>query len=137
MKAARSRIAAIAMLAAGLALVLAQLQPTDRAKAADPVRERAEDLAQAASQRFSEVMKDEFGARPQGMPASASRGGQASGREDPWTAALKWLEHSDHEYKSIVRRLSQASGPAAGQPTPPASAPAEARSAACTGCRHG
>jgi hypothetical protein len=43
MKAARSRIAAIAMLAAGTAIVLGQLQPIDRANAADPVRERAED----------------------------------------------------------------------------------------------
>ncbi|TMJ65396.1 MAG: hypothetical protein E6G91_21115, partial [Alphaproteobacteria bacterium] len=100
MKAARSRIAAIAMLAAGTAIVLGQLQPIDRANAADPVRERAEDLAQAASRRFSEVMKDEFGARPQGPPPSAARSEQAGGREGPWTAALEWLERSNHEYKS-------------------------------------
>src|SRR5947207_314890 len=124
MKAARSRIAAIGMLAAGTAVVLGQLQPTDRANAADPVRERAEDLAQAASRRFSEVMKDGLGARAQGTQPAASRSEQAGAREGPWTAALEWLERSNHEYKSLVRRLSQASGPAAGQPTSPAGAPA-------------
>jgi hypothetical protein len=71
------------MLAAGTALVLGQLQPTDRANAADPVRERAEDLAQAASRRFSEVMKDEFGL---GRRARSRRRRAAAGR--PLTAAL-------------------------------------------------
>ena len=73
MKAARSRMAVIARVAAATVLALAQLQLADRAMSADGVRERAEDLAQAASRRFSEVMQDERGSRLQGKQAPATR----------------------------------------------------------------
>src|SRR5438067_5631777 len=69
MKAARAKIAAIVLLAAGTALAFAQLQLADRAGAADPVRERAEDLAQAASRRFGEVLKDQRAAQPSAPPS--------------------------------------------------------------------
>ena len=78
MKAARSGIAAIVLLAAGAAVALAQLETADRARAADPVRERAEDLAKAASQRFSEVMKDGRPAEPQGKQRSGAVRGRRS-----------------------------------------------------------
>src|SRR5437773_7172606 len=88
MNAARSRIAAIVTLAAGTALLFAHLQLTGRAEAADPTRERAEDLARAASQRFSEIMKDERGAQPRGKQPAAAPIGQTGG-EDPWAAIMR------------------------------------------------
>jgi len=109
MRAARSKIVAIAMLATGSGLAWAQLQPFGPASAADPLRDRAEDLAEAASRRFSEIMKDERGTQPRGREPSVSPRG-----EDPWSAALKWLDRSNSEYKTMLRRLSQASDPAAG-----------------------
>ena len=112
-------------------------QTADRAKAADPVRERAEDLAQS---RLAALQRGHEGrARGPGRRASSLRrpSGQAGGRDDPWTAALKWLEHSNHEYKSIVRRLSQASGPAAGAADAACRrAGSKARAAAGARCRH-
>ena len=105
------------VLLAGAVLACARLETADRAEAADGTRERAEDLARAASQRFSEVMKD-GGKRPAASPVGQSGG------DDPWAAALKWLERSNHDYKSIVRRLSQRGAPANAQTTPPPNATA-------------
>ena len=67
MKAARSGVAATAVLAVGAAFGLMPLA-VDRACAADPSRDRAEDLAKAASQRFSEVMKGGPPGEPQSKP---------------------------------------------------------------------
>ena len=118
MKAARSGIAALVLLAAGAAVVLAQLQTADRAKAADPVRERAEDLARSASKRFGEVLKDGRPAEAEGKQPPAPSAG-----DDPWSAARKWLERSSHDYKSIVRRLSKGGGAVTAQTTSPPGAP--------------
>ena len=114
MRAARATVAVLAAVAAGGGLALAQPEGADgRAKSADPARLRAEDLAESASQRFNEVMKAERVAQAQ--PAAPSSG-QSTG-DDPWTPAKRWLEHSNREFQSIMRRLAQ-SGGAASTPVP-------------------
>ena len=71
MGARRATVAVLAVLAAGGPVALAQSDGADgRAKAADPARLRAEGLADAATRRFSEVMKEEGAA--QGKPAAPS-----------------------------------------------------------------
>jgi hypothetical protein len=119
MQAARVTVALLAMLAASGAVALAQ---SEGGKAADPARQRAEDLARAASQRFGEVIKEERVAQAQGKPPAAPSPGSAAG-DDPWTATLRWLEYSDREYRSIMRKLTQGGG-VAPAPAPPAPAPA-------------
>ena len=89
MRSARSRVAAIAWLAAGAAVAFGQIETAGRARAADPVRARAEELAKEASQRFSEVLKDRRPAESPGKRAPAPSAGH-----DPWAAALGWLERS-------------------------------------------
>src|SRR5262249_50722579 len=106
MQAARS-IAAVALTAAATLMMFAKSPGVAAAQAGDPLRERAEDLARAASQRVSEVLKGET----QGDERRRAPGGQGS-----WGS--KWLERSTQDYKSVVRRLSQAgSGPAPATPT--------------------
>src|ERR1700752_440229 len=109
MKAARSHVAATAALAAGATLAVVLVVP-ERARSADPLRERAETLARDASERFSEGMK--------GGPAAPTAAAPPSGPDDPWSAALKWIDRSNQEYKTILQRLSQAGSIAQAQPTP-------------------
>jgi nucleoid-associated protein YgaU len=119
MQAARSTIAGVALTVAATLMAVSMLSDPEAALAADPVRDRAEDLARAASQRFSDVLKGEPAGEPQGKPPGPPRSGDG---DDPWGAAHRWLERSSHDYKAIVRRLSQAGGSAPA--TPPQSAPA-------------
>ena len=86
MQAARS-IAAVALTAAAL-MMFAKPSGVEAAQAADPVRERAEDLARAASQRFSDVLKSE----PQEDGRRRPPGGWES-----WGS--QWLQRSTQEYK--------------------------------------
>src|SRR5262245_49540346 len=127
MQAARSTIAVVAFTAAATVMMLAKPPGVEAAQAADPVRERAEDLARAASQRFGEVLKGE----PQGKEPSRLPG-PGSG-EEHWGAAGKWLERSSHDYKSIVRRLSQAGGSTPVPAMPTQSAPAAKADPQATG----
>ncbi|HET6928156.1 MAG TPA: hypothetical protein VFI48_14995, partial [Hyphomicrobiaceae bacterium] len=113
MQAARS-IVAVALTAAATLMMFANPPGVEAAQAADPVRERAEDLARAASQRFGEVLKGE----PQGDQRRRPAGGQES-----WGS--QWLQRSTQDYKSVVRRLSQATGSAPAPTTPAPSAPPE------------
>jgi hypothetical protein len=108
------------MLAVGAPVALAQSEGSDAGKAAERARQRAEDLAEAASRRFGEVMKEEQVAQAQSkQPAAPSPGPAAGG--DPWTATMRWLEYSDREYRSIMRKLALGGSAA---PAPPAPAPA-------------
>ena len=118
MQAARMTVAWLAALAIGAPVALAQSLGTT-----DPARQRAEDLAEAASRQFGEVMKEERVAQAQSKPPAAPSPGQAAG-DDPWTATLRWLEYSNREYRSIVRKLARGSGAetAPVPPPPPATA---------------
>ncbi|MBO0742801.1 MAG: hypothetical protein J2P51_15420, partial [Hyphomicrobiaceae bacterium] len=109
MQAARS-IAAVALTAAATLMMFAKPPGVEVAQAADPVRERAEDLARAASQRFGEVLK--------GEPQTRRR---PLGGDESW--GNKWLERSTQDYKSVVRRLSQATGSTPAPTTSTQSAP--------------
>ena len=87
---------------------------------ADQVQWFLQALAEAASRRFNEVMKEEQVAQAQSkQPAAPSPGPAAGG--DPWTATMRWLEYSDREYRSIMRKLALGDSAA---PAPPAPAPA-------------
>src|SRR5262245_4376301 len=121
MRAARATVAVLAAVAAGGGWALAQPEGADgRAKSADPARLRAEELAESASRRFNEVMKAERIAQAQ--PA-APTSGQSAG-EGAWSPAKRWLEHSNREFQSLMRRLAQ-SGGGASTPVPPT--PAQSR----------
>jgi hypothetical protein len=101
MKVARLGATAAAVLAMSGALAYAQTGNS----VGDPLRQRAEELAQAASERF-----DDF-ERPQ-------RVAQAEG----------WIEHAGREYRHLMQRLAQVQEPAkkpATTPTEKATAPAE------------
>jgi nucleoid-associated protein YgaU len=117
MQATRSTLAAVA-LAAAATLVAARSLGVEAAQGADPLRERAEELARAASQQFGEVLKEEAQDKRSYGPAGAA------GRDKSWGAAGQWLERSSEGYKSIVRRLSQAAQPAPAPATPRESPPA-------------
>src|SRR5262249_36773016 len=118
MQAARSRLAAVALAAAATLMVVAMSLGVEAAQGADPVRERAEELARAASQRFGEVLKGEAQSKRSYGPPGAAAGDKS------WGAARMWLERSSQDYKSIVRRLSQAAQPAPAPAAPPESMPA-------------
>jgi hypothetical protein len=117
MQATRSTLAAVA-LAAAATLVAARSLGVGAAQGADPIRERAEELARAASQQFGEVLKEEAQDGRSYGPAGAA------GRDKSWGAAGQWLERSSEGYNSIVRRLSQAAQPAPAPATPRESPPA-------------
>ena len=106
MKAARFAVALAAVLAASGSLI-----PAQAANGEDPVRRRAEELAEAANRRFNEVLSGERIAQaqqtaPAAKPAPSKQGG---GSDDPYTLLLQWLDHSNHEYQSLMRRLSAGS----------------------------
>jgi len=114
MQAARVLVASLAVLAAGGVLGSAAAQT------ADPVRQRAEQLAEDASRRFSEVLKGDRVAQAQGkQPAAPPR----AGSDDPWTAVLQWMEHSNREYQRLIRRLSQGGAGTVAPASPPAVKP--------------
>src|SRR5687767_5010101 len=82
MGARRATVAVLAVLAAGGPAALAQSEGADGAvKAADPARLRAEGLADAATRRFSEVMKEERVA--QSKPAAPSL--EHATEKRPWS----------------------------------------------------
>jgi len=84
----------------------------------DPVRQRAEELAEAASRRFTELTEQKHLAQAQTSPPAATRTPQA---DDPWTVLLEWLDRSNRDYQSIMRRLSAGSSTIAQAPmSPPA-----------------
>ena len=115
MQVARIRATAVVVLAMSGALAQAQAD----SGAGDPLRQRAEDLAQAASERFDEFQ------RPQRMAqAQTSKAGAKDTASDAWSSPSSWIEHSNREYQGLMQRLSQASEPAkpAQKPT---TAPAE------------
>ena len=68
---ARAGIVSLALGIVGGAMALAHAQDAERAGAADAIRLRAEELAQAASRRFDEVMGEKRDApRPGAGPAA-------------------------------------------------------------------
>jgi colicin import membrane protein len=122
MQAARA-FAAVVFTAAATLMMFASPQSVEAAQAGEAVRERAEDLARAASQRFSEVLKGE----PQGQER-----GRPPGGSEFW--GNQWFQRSTQDYNSVVRRLSQATGsvPAPSPPTqnaPPVKADPQATGA--------
>ena len=119
------RVLAGAMSSAALmcwsAFAAAQHTTADRAKEVDAVRARAEELAKAASERFGEVLEGKRQAEAQpGKGPPSGRLVDAGG--DPWTAARRWLDYSEREYRSLMRRLGHGGDGTAGggQPRVPA-----------------
>jgi nucleoid-associated protein YgaU len=119
-----------ARLGAATAAVLAMCGSLTLARAdgqvtGDPQRARAEELAQAASERFGEILHPQRVAQAQNTKAPTTRTDATD--DDPWSAATRWLERSGREYQGLVQRLAQANEPkASGQG--PATAPAEKKS---------
>ncbi|HXE68353.1 MAG TPA: LysM peptidoglycan-binding domain-containing protein [Hyphomicrobiaceae bacterium] len=69
----------------------------------DAVRRQAEELAEEASKKFGEVLKQrtpEAKAKPPSSPL------KAADRERTVPLLLYWLDYSEHEYKGILRRLA-------------------------------
>jgi len=126
MKAARSIVAPIVVLAACGTIVLAHADTGNGPSGIDAVRQLAEEMADAASKRFSEVLKGERVAQAQGSRSPAP-GAPPAADEDPWTAALRWYEHSGREYQSIMRRLAQSGGPQAPGSQPASQPPPQAQ----------
>ena len=81
-------------------------------------RQRAEDLAQAASERFDDFLRPQRIAQAQ---TGKARRPKDTANDDPWSFATRWIEHSNREYQQLMRRLSQA-----GEPAKPAQQPATA-----------
>jgi nucleoid-associated protein YgaU len=73
------------------------------AKPGDPVRRHAEELAEEASKKFGEVLKEQTPeAKPKPPPSPVDAGDRA--RSVP--LLLYWLDYSEHEYRGILRRLA-------------------------------
>jgi nucleoid-associated protein YgaU len=73
------------------------------AKPDDPVRRQAEELAEEASKKFGEVLKEQA---PEAKPKPPSSPLNAAGRERSVPLLLYWLDYSAHEYRGILRRLA-------------------------------
>jgi nucleoid-associated protein YgaU len=73
------------------------------AKPDDPVRRHAEELAEEASKKFGEVLKEQT---PEAKPKPPSSPVNAADRERSVPLLLYWLDYSEHEYKGILRRLA-------------------------------
>ena len=73
------------------------------AKPADPVRRQAEELAEEASKKFGEVLKQQT---PEDKPKPPSSPLSAADRERSVPLLLYWLDYSEHEYRGILRRLA-------------------------------
>jgi nucleoid-associated protein YgaU len=125
MKAARIGVAAAAVLAAcGFALAQAD------ARAADDLRQRAEDLARAASERFDAYLRPQHIAQVQDQKAVSTRrdGSKDIGESnDAWSLANDWIERSGREYQGLMQRLAQASD-SKGQAAPAKKDAAEVKS---------
>ena len=126
-----ARIRATAVVALAMSGALAQAQADSRT--GDTARQRAEDLAQAASERFDEFQ------RPQ--RTAQAQTGKAMGKDpasDAGSSPSNWIEHSNREYQRLMQRLSQASEPAkpaqkpATAPVEKATAPAEKKASPVT-----
>src|SRR5262249_39080733 len=87
--------------------------------AGDPVRQRAEDLAQAASEQFDDFLRPQRVAQAQtGKPSSKDAA------SDAWSSPSTWVERSGREYQQLMQRLTQVQEPA--KPAhKPAATPAE------------
>jgi nucleoid-associated protein YgaU len=72
------------------------------AKPDDPVRRHAEELAEEASKKFGEVLKEQT---PEAKPKPLSPV-NAADRERSIPLLLYWLDYSEHEYRGILRRLA-------------------------------
>src|SRR5581483_4864420 len=101
----------------------ARPEPADRALEAERLRARAEDLAQAASRKFGEVLKEDRLAEAQvKQPATGPADGGG-----PWSVARRWLDYSNREYRSLMEKLGQGGSRTPGakpQPGRVATAPA-------------
>ncbi|MET0194533.1 MAG: hypothetical protein ABW200_14325, partial [Hyphomicrobiaceae bacterium] len=116
MQVARIRATAVVVVLA-MSAALAQAQADS--PGGDMARQRAEELAQAASERFDEFQ------HPQRMAqAPTSKAGAKDAASDAWSSPSSWIEHSNSEYQGLMQRLSQASEPAKSAQKP-ATAPAE------------
>jgi nucleoid-associated protein YgaU len=73
------------------------------AKPDDPVRRQAEELAEEASKKFGEVLKEQT---PEAKPKAAARPPSTAARERSLPLLLYWLDYSEHEYRGILRRLA-------------------------------
>ena len=73
------------------------------AKPDDPVRRQAEELAEEASKKFGEVLKEQA---PKAKPKPPSNPLKAADRERSVPLLLYWLDYSGHEYRGILRRLA-------------------------------
>lgn len=73
------------------------------AKPDDPVRRQAEELAEEASKKFGEVLKEQT---PEAKSKPAARPPNAVAREPSMPLLLYWLDYSEHEYRGILRRLA-------------------------------
>jgi len=73
------------------------------AKPDDPVRRHAEELAEEASKKFGEVLKEQT---PEAKPKPPSNPVTAADRERSVPLLLYWLDYSEHEYRGILRRLA-------------------------------
>jgi hypothetical protein len=128
MKVARIGATVVAALVVSGALAQAHAESST-----DPVRRRAEDIAQAASERFDEFQRPQRMAQAQ-TDKVASKGAVG----DAWSSPSSWIEHSNREYQRLMLRLAQASEPAkpaqkpATAPTEKAAAPAEKKSPVAT-----
>ncbi len=118
-----ARRAAVPVLLATLVAVAAG-QPAGAEE--DRTRRRAEELAETASQRFSEIMGEKRLAQAQRTEPRAGQAKKQSGGDDPWSVGLEWFDHSSREFQGLMRRLSQGDGTGPGAParapssTPPA-----------------
>jgi nucleoid-associated protein YgaU len=98
---ARSLVApARALAAAGvLHLVFGVAPAASRSQnGTEAVRARAEELAEAATRRFDELLKGE-------SPAQAEHARPAI-LEGPWKEALAWIERSNRDFAVLMRRLA-------------------------------
>ena len=73
------------------------------AKPDDPVRRQAEELAEEASKKFGEVLKEQA---PEAKPKPPSSPLNAADRERSLPLLFYWLDYSGHEYRGILRRLA-------------------------------
>jgi nucleoid-associated protein YgaU len=114
-------LVAVLALSAGLASLLFAARmaaPSGETKRAgvvsvDPVRKRAEELAEAASQRFGEVLDQQkrLAQAPVQEPQPERGSPQIEPREargrDPLVFLFLWLERSGRDYQMIMRRLAE------------------------------
>jgi nucleoid-associated protein YgaU len=97
-----------------------EVSNADRSEHRDPARARAEELARAASERFSELVPPPAGTRAAQKEPGSGEGdaGARSSGEAAEGQGSQWLERSAREYQRlIIKKLSQ----------PPSPPPSDAR----------